>query len=104
MLLRRWNSVREWRRSLKLRRVRRSYAAKPQLATNSKQTRKDGGGGGSRTPVRKALRHEDYMLSSIRCATRPLRARRPFASRAQNERSEEHTSELQSLRHLVCRL
>src|ERR1017187_5345698 len=65
MLLRRWNSVREWRRSLKLRRVRRSYAAKPQLATNSKQTRKNGGGGGSRTPVRKALRAEDYMLSSV---------------------------------------
>src|SRR5467141_181218 len=27
--------------------------------------RKNGGGGGSRTPVRKALRHEAYMLSSI---------------------------------------
>src|SRR5205807_9956848 len=27
--------------------------------------RNDGGGGGSRTPVRKALRHEAYMLSSI---------------------------------------
>src|SRR5689334_24942979 len=26
---------------------------------------KNGGGGGSRTPVRKALRHEAYMLSSI---------------------------------------
>jgi hypothetical protein len=26
---------------------------------------KAGGGGGSRTPVRKALRHEAYMLSSI---------------------------------------
>src|SRR5216684_3202782 len=26
---------------------------------------KIGGGGGSRTPVRKALRHEAYMLSSI---------------------------------------
>jgi len=25
----------------------------------------NGGGGGSRTPVRKALRHEDYMLSSL---------------------------------------
>ena len=25
----------------------------------------NGGGGGSRTPVRKALRHEAYMLSSI---------------------------------------
>jgi integrase/recombinase XerD len=32
-----------------------------------KSRRKNGGGGGSRTPVRKALRHEDYMLSSVRC-------------------------------------
>ncbi len=30
-----------------------------------KSRRKSGGGGGSRTPVRKALRHEAYMLSSI---------------------------------------
>src|SRR5271167_530941 len=30
-----------------------------------KSRRKNGGGGGSRTPVRKALRHEDYMLSSV---------------------------------------
>src|SRR5881398_428426 len=30
-----------------------------------KSRRKNGGGGGSRTPVRKALRHEAYMLSSI---------------------------------------
>ena len=30
-----------------------------------KSKRKNGGGGGSRTPVRKALRHEAYMLSSI---------------------------------------
>jgi hypothetical protein len=28
-------------------------------------TGKNGGGGGSRTPVRKALRPEDYMLSSV---------------------------------------
>src|SRR6266852_1344783 len=30
-----------------------------------KSRRKNGGGGGSRTPVRRALRHEAYMLSSI---------------------------------------
>src|SRR5216683_6422551 len=30
-----------------------------------KSRRKSGGGGGSRTPVRKALRHEAYMRSSI---------------------------------------
>src|SRR5258705_1859048 len=31
-------------------------------------------------------------------------ARRPRCSRSPRGRSEEHTSELQSLRHLVCRL
>src|SRR5262245_66178933 len=31
-------------------------------------------------------------------------ARRPRDCRRRRERSEEHTSELQSLRHLVCRL
>src|SRR2546429_3344708 len=30
--------------------------------------------------------------------------REPFSARAANERSEEHTSELQSRLHLVCRL
>jgi hypothetical protein len=43
------------------------------------------GGGGSRTPVRKALRHEAYMLSSVPVAIGPLRAHRAFAFRAQNE-------------------
>src|SRR6266436_5520442 len=45
----------------------------------------DGGGGGSRTPVRKALRTEAYMLISIRCAARPVRVCRAFARHAQNE-------------------
>src|SRR5258705_10326321 len=39
-----------------------------------------------------------------RCAaTTRCRRRRPFPGRF-SDRSEEHTSELQSLRHLVCRL
>jgi len=42
------------------------------------------GGGGSRTPVRKALPPEDYMLSSFRCG--PTLASPPqFAARAQSE-------------------
>jgi hypothetical protein len=53
---------------------------------------KNGGGGGSRTPVRKALRHEAYMLISIRCATRPLRADRAFAGGAWNEQDAQPTS------------
>src|SRR5271154_4867759 len=52
----------------------------------------DGGGGGSRTPVRKALRTEAYMLISIRCATPPLRAYRAFAGRAQNEQETKPAS------------
>src|SRR5436853_3116366 len=35
---------------------------------------------------------------------RPVRARRLRRARTGRLRSEEHTSELQSLRHLVCRL
>src|SRR5262245_29936620 len=64
-------------------------------------------GGGRRSPPPGA----GSSTAAPRCAPRPpLRARRarrrarsdrPSATRA---RSEEHTSELQSLRHLVCRL
>src|SRR5258705_6655718 len=39
-----------------------------------------------------------------RHAARPARIRRPGAPDPNPGRSEEHTSELQSLRHLVCRL
>src|SRR5437899_5418949 len=35
---------------------------------------------------------------------RPAGASRPSSRRPRRVRSEEHTSELQSLRHLVCRL
>jgi hypothetical protein len=55
------------------------------LTLLSLPNQKNGGGGGSRTPVRKALRHEDYMLSSVQVCGQPLRAYRPFAFRAQNE-------------------
>jgi hypothetical protein len=58
----------------------------------SKINRIVGGGGGSRTPVRKALRHEAYMLISIRCATRPSRADRAFTGRAQNEQETQPAS------------
>src|SRR6266404_5417653 len=56
---------------------RTSHAQEPQQGVHAgytendarvipfKSRRKNGGGGGSRTPVRKALRHEAYMLSSI---------------------------------------
>src|SRR5262245_64482619 len=42
----------------------------------------------------------DLVLEVHRSASRSIRIFDP----AQNVRSEEHTSELQSLRHLVCRL
>src|SRR5579859_2412454 len=71
-----------------VRRVPRAQAwAKP-----GKYAKKHGGGGGSRTPVRKALRAEAYMLISIRCATRPLRADRAFAGGAQNEQETQPAS------------
>jgi hypothetical protein len=57
-----------------------------------KSTRKNGGGGGSRTPVRKALRHEAYMLISIQCATQPLRDGRAFAGGAWNEQDAQPAS------------
>src|SRR5262245_65330274 len=37
-------------------------------------------------------------------ASRPTAASSPFRTSRRARRSEEHTSELQSLRHLVCRL
>jgi hypothetical protein len=42
--------------------------------TSNDKNDKYGGGGGSRTPVRKALRHGAYMLSSIQfCSQAALR-------------------------------
>ena len=65
-----------------------------------KSRRKNCGGGGSRTPVRKALRTEAYMLISIRCATRPVRADRAFASGAWNEQDAQPTSPMDLARAL----
>src|SRR5262245_65550143 len=42
--------------------------------------------------------------SRARCGSRPDHAAAPRVVLQQGRRSEEHTSELQSLRHLVCRL
>ena len=46
--------------------VHTGYTAEPTRVIPLESRRNIGGGGGSRTPVRKALRHEAYMLSSIR--------------------------------------
>ncbi len=45
--------------------VHLGYTEQPSQIIPFKSRRKNGGGGGSRTPVRKALRHGAYMLSSI---------------------------------------
>ena len=45
--------------------VHSGYTEPPVRVIPFKSRRKNGGGGGSRTPVRKALRNEAYMLSSI---------------------------------------
>ena len=45
--------------------VQTGYTAEPARLISLDSVRKNGGGGGSRTPVRKALRHGAYMLSSI---------------------------------------
>ena len=59
-----------------------------------------GGGGGSRTPVRKALRAEPYMLSYIRCAAQPVRACRAFARHDQNEQETQPASPMDLARAL----
>ncbi len=46
--------------------VHSGYTGNDTRVISFKSRRKNGGGGGSRTPVRKALRPEAYMLSSIR--------------------------------------
>src|SRR5205814_7824936 len=52
-------------------------------------------------PTRRSSDLTSPTRSGLNCATR--RARR-WSSPVARRRSEEHTSELQSLRHLVCRL
>src|SRR5438045_5564039 len=56
---------------------------------------------GAETPPRDA---DDVLLRLRLRGRRPLRRRRLLEQRVDGKRSEEHTSELQSLRHLVCRL
>src|SRR5215831_14123685 len=58
-----------------------------------------------RRPPRSTLFPYTTLFRSARCARAGRRARvaRSWATRGRS-RSEEHTSELQSLRHLVCRL
>src|SRR5262245_65160464 len=53
-------------------------------------------------PCRRCARHLHALAA--RAQTRRRRAARPRERIAVGLRSEEHTSELQSLRHLVCRL
>src|SRR5205814_8174429 len=59
------------------------------------------------SPGRDIRRRVDPPHASLRPAARAHDDRQeqgPGVRRAQDRRSEEHTSELQSLRHLVCRL
>jgi len=56
---------RTWQTHEPERRVHDGYTGTDASIIPFKSRRKNGGGGGSRTPVRKALRTEAYMLSSI---------------------------------------
>src|ERR1035438_8221811 len=57
-----------------------------------------------RRPPRSTLFPYTTLFRSNDTAKRPRSARRGPISAWRASRSEEHTSELQSLRHLVCRL
>src|SRR5205814_9178650 len=66
---------------------------------------------GTATPVRPGVLgagregvHPGAALPSVRSPVADVLARVPGARTSATGRSEEHTSELQSLRHLVCRL
>src|SRR5277367_3014359 len=67
------NGIDKWFADLATHRNSVANARKADGSHGNERMAKNGGGGGSRTPVRKALRHEAYMLISIRCAIRPLR-------------------------------
>ena len=71
---------RTWETPEPQRRVHGGYTEKDARVIPFKSRRKNGGGGGSRTPVRKALRPEAYMLSSIRLGS-------PAAVRMSKKRS-----------------
>src|SRR5205814_8728168 len=51
-----------------------------------------------------AMFHGDSLAQSVRTAPKSADTGTRCDARAPLRRSEEHTSELQSLRHLVCRL
>jgi integrase/recombinase XerD len=91
---------RTWPEDKSLQEVQFGYTEEPAPVIPFKSRRKNGGGGGSRTPVRKALRTEAYMLISIRCATRPVRADRAFAGGAWNEQDAQPTSPMDLARAL----
>ena len=75
---------RTWKTHEPKRRVHRGYTEKRAPASDVVSIGKNGGGGGSRTPVRKALPPEAYMLSRFACG--PILTDPPqFASRAQNQ-------------------
>src|SRR5262245_64705363 len=57
-----------------------------------------------RRPPRSTLFPYTTLFRPRGCAPPARRARGRVAAHARCPRSEEHTSELQSLRHLVCRL
>src|SRR5205814_7352309 len=57
-----------------------------------------------RRPTCRAPRVRSRQPRSPRLRARHVSSPRPASCRGERPRSEEHTSELQSLRHLVCRL
>src|SRR3989442_5692349 len=57
-----------------------------------------------RRPPRSTLFPYTTLFRSSPCPCRPPTAKRPRCSTGRISRSEEHTSELQSRPHLVCRL
>jgi len=56
---------RTWPEDKPLEEVQTGYTGEPKKIIPLDSVRKNGGGGGSRTPVRKALRHGAYMLISV---------------------------------------
>src|SRR5205814_9164066 len=72
----------------------------------SRRTRRHSASADSRTAARASRRLLSRAMPKVPQSKAPARQRPALAtrSRAICTRSEEHTSELQSLRHLVCRL
>src|SRR5262245_62830988 len=70
----------------------------PTRRSSDLQTRVDRDGGSSRRAIPRRL------LPPVRAAPQTRRRHAAAGDHDPGPRSEEHTSELQSLRHLVCRL